>query len=84
MWCAPWGGGREGRWWRSPTSLGSDASSRGTRRRAEVSEELDLGDALDRYIDNSADLQEHRQELKTHALQLERELELGQQQEEGE
>ena len=54
------------------------------QRRSQVSEELGLSDALDRYIDNSADLQEHRQELKTHALQLERELELGQRQEQGE
>ena len=52
------------------------------QRRAEVSEDLNLGEALDRYIDNSAELQQHRQELKDHALQLERELELGQREEE--
>jgi exonuclease SbcD len=47
------------------------------QRRAEITEDLGLGEALDRYIDNSADLQEHRQELKNYALQLERELDLG-------
>ena len=47
------------------------------QRRAEINEELGLGDALDRYIDNSDELHEHRQELKNHALQLERDLELG-------
>ena len=47
------------------------------QRRAEITEDLGLGEALERYIDNSADLQEHRQELKNYALQLERELDLG-------
>ena len=47
------------------------------KRRAEITEDLGLGEALDRYIDNSADLQEHRHELKNYALQLERELDLG-------
>jgi exonuclease SbcD len=48
------------------------------QRRSEINEELQLGDALDRYIDNSPDLHERRQELKDHALRLERKLELGQ------
>ena len=48
------------------------------QRRAEISEEAGLGDALDRYIDNSPDLQEHRSELKNYALHLERDLEAGQ------
>lgn len=48
------------------------------QRRSEISEELGLGDALDRYIDNSEDLHERRQQLKSYALQLERELDLGQ------
>ena len=52
------------------------------QRRAEVSEDLNLDEALDRYIDNSAELQQYRQELKDHALQLERALELGQREEE--
>lgn len=52
------------------------------QRRAPVSEDLGLGEALDRYIDNSEELHKHRQELQDHALQLERELELGQTQEE--
>ena len=51
------------------------------QRRAEVSEDLNLDEALDRYIDNSAELQQYRQELKDHALQLERALELGQREE---
>ena len=52
------------------------------QRRAEVSEDLNLGEALDRYIDNSTELQQYRQELKDHALQLERALELGQREDE--
>ena len=44
----------------------------------EINEDLQLDDALDRYIDNSPDLHERRQELKDHALRLERKLELGQ------
>ena len=52
------------------------------QRRSEVSEDLNLGEALDRYIDNSTELQQYRQELKDHALQLERALELGQREEE--
>ena len=48
------------------------------QRRAEISEEAELGDALDRYIDNNSDLQAHRSELKNYALHLERELESGQ------
>ena len=51
------------------------------QRRAEISEEAELGDALDRYIDNNSDLQAHRSELKNYALHLERELESGQQNE---
>ena len=46
------------------------------QRRAEITEDLGLGEALDRYIDNSVELQKHRQELKNYALQLERELDL--------
>ena len=54
------------------------------QRRTGVSEDLGLSDALDRYIDNNPDLQDHREELKTRALQLERECELGQANEENE
>ncbi len=51
-----------------------------TQRRAEISPEAELGDALDRYINNNPDLREHqhRSELKNHALRLERALESGQ------
>ena len=54
------------------------------QRRAEISEEAELGDALDRYIDNNSDLQTHRSELKNYALHLERELESGQRDEDAE
>ena len=54
------------------------------QRRTGVSEDLGLRDALDRYIDNNPDLQNHREDLKTRALQLEHECELGQANEENE
>jgi len=50
-------------------------------RRATISEELGLQDALDRYIDNVPDLQEHRDELQRRARDLEQELELSQSEE---
>ena len=44
-------------------------------RRAEVSEDLSLLDALDRYIQNNPDLEPMRDDLKLYAADLERELE---------
>lgn len=44
-------------------------------RRAEVSEELGLSDALDRYIENNPDLEPSKEDLKAYAVGLERELE---------
>lgn len=45
-------------------------------RRAGVSEEMGLGDALNRYIDNNPHLQEHRTTLQRYADELDREIEL--------
>lgn len=45
-------------------------------RRAAISEELGLQDALNRYIDNIPDLQGHRDTLQRYAGDLERELDL--------
>jgi len=44
-------------------------------RRADVSEDLGLSDALDRYIENNPDLESLKEDLKTYAITLERELE---------
>ena len=44
-------------------------------RRAGVSEDLGLTDALDRYIENNPDLESSKEDLKTYAVALERELE---------
>lgn len=46
-------------------------------RRATVDRELDLPQALDRYIDNQPDLHSQRETLQRYALQLHQELEAG-------
>ena len=45
-------------------------------RRAGISEELGMRDALDRYIDNAPHLHEHRASLQRYATDLEQELDL--------
>ena len=44
------------------------------QRRASITEDLELRDALDRYVDNRPDLDPHRAELQRYALELESEL----------
>ena len=46
------------------------------QRRTSINEDLDLRDALDKYIENNPDLREHRETLQSYALDLEKELDL--------
>lgn len=45
-------------------------------RRASIAEDLAIKDALDRYIDNNSDLEQHRLTLQRYASELEKELDL--------